>query len=393
MKIAILTSGILPVPAVQGGAVENLIDAYLEYNDANKLHDITVYSVYNDEVENHKSLSSDVNHYKYVKVNTVFSKIKKFFYKHLFKTPYYHYTIEYFLHEAIRDIKGQSYDIIVLENRPGYALALSKVTDAKLIYHIHNDVLNKTSSSGVQIFNLAYKIITVSDYINRQVQTINNDTDKIITVNNGIDLTLFHPNKLTRESVRQELNIQEDDFLMVYSGRVNKEKGIDVLIDALILLKDSHKIKLLVIGGSFFGNDFSEDAFYKSLREKAEQIPDRIIFTGFKPYNKIPDYLAASDLAVIPSVWDDPFPTTVLEAQAMGLPIITTNKGGIPEEVSPENAILLDVDENMTSNLSGAIEALYNNEQLCHKMSECSLIQSKYFKKEIYAEQFLKQLS
>jgi len=53
-------------------------------------------------------------------------------------------------------------------------------------------------------------------------------------------------------SVRQELNIQEDDFLMVYSGRVNKEKGIDVLIDALILLKDVPKIKLLVIGGSFF---------------------------------------------------------------------------------------------------------------------------------------------
>jgi len=393
MKIAILTSGILPIPAVQGGAVENLIDAYLEYNDANKLHDITVYSVYNDEVVNHKSLSSDVNHYKYIKVNTVFSKIKKFFYKHLFKNTYYHYTIEYFLHEAIRDIKGQSYDIIVLENRPGYALALSKVTDAKLIYHIHNDVLNDSSNNGLEIFNLAYKIITVSDYINRRIRTINNDTCKVITVNNGIDLTLFHPNKLTRESVRQELNIQEDDFLMVYSGRVNKEKGIDVLIDALILLKDVPKIKLLVIGGSFFGNDFSEDAFYKSLREKAEQIPDRIIFTGFKPYNEIPDYLAASDLAVIPSVWDDPFPTTVLEAQAMGLPIITTNKGGIPEEVSPENAILLDVDENMTKNLSAAIEALYNDEQLRHKMSECSLLRSKSFKKEIFAETFLKQLS
>jgi len=138
---------------------------------------------------------------------------------------------------------------------------------------------------------------------------------------------------------------------------------------------------------------FSEDAFYKSLREKAEQIPDRIIFTGFKPYNEIPDYLAASDLAVIPSVWDDPFPTTVLEAQAMGLPIITTNKGGIPEEVSPENAILLDVDENMTKNLSAAIEALYNDEQLRHKMSECSLLRSKSFKKEIFAETFLKQLS
>ena len=45
MKIAILTSGILPVPAVQGGAVENLIDYYLEYNNQHRLHDITVYSI------------------------------------------------------------------------------------------------------------------------------------------------------------------------------------------------------------------------------------------------------------------------------------------------------------------------------------------------------------
>lgn len=43
MKIAILTSGILPVPAVQGGAVENLIDFYLDYNERNNLHDITVF--------------------------------------------------------------------------------------------------------------------------------------------------------------------------------------------------------------------------------------------------------------------------------------------------------------------------------------------------------------
>ena len=45
MKIAILTSGILPVPAVLGGAVENLIDYYLEYNNQHRQHNITVYSV------------------------------------------------------------------------------------------------------------------------------------------------------------------------------------------------------------------------------------------------------------------------------------------------------------------------------------------------------------
>ena len=45
MKIAILTSGILPVPAVQGGAVENLIDYCLEYNERHSLHEIMLLSL------------------------------------------------------------------------------------------------------------------------------------------------------------------------------------------------------------------------------------------------------------------------------------------------------------------------------------------------------------
>ena len=71
MKIAILTSGILPVPAVQGGAVENLVDFYLEYNDKHRLHDITVYSVW------HPDLKSEVNHYKYIKVNNLLAQLKR----------------------------------------------------------------------------------------------------------------------------------------------------------------------------------------------------------------------------------------------------------------------------------------------------------------------------
>ena len=97
MKIAILTSGILPVPAVQGGAVENLIDFYLEYNDKHRLHDITVYSVWHPNVERCHVLQSDVNHFIYIKVETPLAKIKKHYLHHIHKgLEYYHYTIEYY---------------------------------------------------------------------------------------------------------------------------------------------------------------------------------------------------------------------------------------------------------------------------------------------------------
>lgn len=81
MKIAILTSGIRAVPAVQGGAVENLVDFYLEYNDRHRLHDITVYSVWHPDAEQHPALKSEVNHYKYMKVDSFVSKIRKAIYK------------------------------------------------------------------------------------------------------------------------------------------------------------------------------------------------------------------------------------------------------------------------------------------------------------------------
>ena len=79
MKIAIITSGILPVPAVQGGAVENLIDFYLDYNERKKLHDITIFSVYNKQVKLHPSLRSKINHYKYINTDSILYKFQRRF--------------------------------------------------------------------------------------------------------------------------------------------------------------------------------------------------------------------------------------------------------------------------------------------------------------------------
>ena len=106
----------------------------------------------------------------------------------------------------------------------------------------------------------------------------------------------------------------------------------------------------------------------------------------------MPDYLSIADVSVIPSIWDDPFPTTVLEAQAMGLPIITTRRGGIPEEVTEDNAILLNTDENFVDNLAAAILDLYQHPEKRKRMSAASLERSKLFDKETYAKNFFAAL-
>ena len=390
MKIAILTSGILPIPAVQGGAVENLTDFYLEYNNQHRLHDITIYSVWHPDVERHPALQSTVNHYVYIKVTGLWAKLKKKWYQLTRHEEYYHYTIEFYLQEAIKDISRRSYDIILIENRPAYALKLKEVSNAKLVYHLHNEKLDSKSEKALDIYNAATCIITVSDYIKSRVLTINHYDKKTTTVYNGIDLHAF--SSCNHSINRNNIGLQEDDFVMVFSGRVTAEKGIMQLIEAMTMLQDLPRIKLLVIGSSFYGNDDNENAFAKDLREKAAHLSDRIIFTGFIPYAQMPNYLRIADIAVIPSVWDDPFPTTVLEAQAMGLPIISTRRGGIPEEVTEESAILLDTNENFVDNLATAIRDLYQHPEKRKALGQAGLMRSKYFDKERFAKDFFKAI-
>lgn len=389
MKIAILTSGILPVPAVQGGAVENLTDYYLEYNNTHRLHDITVYSVWHPDVSTHPALLSTVNHYHYIKTNTWWARLKKRYYLKKHGTEYYHYSIEYFLHEAIKHLRQQNYDMVIMENRPGYAMKVKAVTGAKMVYHLHNEKLTADSGSCGDIYHAATRIITVSDYIKRSVQAISANDVKTVTVYNGIDLDAF---AATAAADRTQMGLSADDFVLLFSGRITQQKGILQLIEAMLLLNDEPRIKLLVVGSSFYGNALQETTFQQELRTKASPLANRIIFTGFVAYEAMPRYLKMADVAVVPSVWDDPFPTTVLEAQAMGLPIIATRRGGIPEEVSDGNALLLDTDDSLADSLAAAIRDLYLHPEKRKAMAEVSLQRSRLFSKETYAANFFKAL-
>ena len=182
MKIAVLTSGILPIPAVKGGAVENLIDFYLDYNQRHRLHDITVYSVGDPRVFSHPALlakGESANHYRYIEIWSFWSKVRKHLHKLLHGEQYYHYTIEYYLAEALRDISKKDFDVVILENRVGYALEVANRTKARIVIHLHNDFLNSETSEYQRIYDAASRIITVSEYISDRVKTIDANSRNI----------------------------------------------------------------------------------------------------------------------------------------------------------------------------------------------------------------------
>lgn len=389
MKIAILNSGILPVPAVLGGAVENLTDFYLEYNNRVKLHDITIYSVWDPKVMKHPAQSSCVNHYYYIDTTSfkarIERRIRKFFHS---KKEYYNYFIEFYFEKAFFDLKEKRFDYIILENCPGHAYKLSQRGYRNLILHLNNDLLNSESRYHDIIFNSLSLILTCSDYIKERVSTIQ-ACNKIQTLYNAIDTKIFLPQKSSHVS-RKQLGFSEDDFVIVYSGRINQDKGVSELIDAMLRIKKTSNIKLMIIGGSFFGNTNNEDFFIRSLKEKSKTLEERIVFTGFIPYEDVPYYLHLADIAVLPSMWDEPFGLTIAEALAAGLPLITTRSGGIPE-ICEGVAIIVDR-EQIVDNLANAILDLYHHPEKRALMAKASVERAQQFDKETYAKNFFAAL-
>ena len=120
------------------------------------------------------------------------------------------------------------------------------------------------------------------------------------------------------EEIRQQHNISRNEIVLLYVGRLIKEKGIQDVIHVIDKLrKDEFPIKLLVVGDGIYRNEL-EDLSINS---------NGIIFTGEIGYEELPKYCYASDILVLPT-YDDVWGLTINEGMACGLPIITSTSAG-----------------------------------------------------------------
>ena len=386
MKIAILTSGILPVPAVQGGAAENLIDYYLEYNEQHQLHDITVFSVYHSDVEKSPALKSHSNHYIYINRYSRWARLKAKLYGFFHPNDYYHYQLEYFFEQAYNKLRKQHYDLIILENRPGYALKLRNRTNIPIISHIHTDLVNPDLPQAETLIKANDGFICVSEYIKSRVISIGLPT-KAVVVYNGLDDQKFSNNNHNVSISRNLFGFKDKDFIVIYTGRIVPKKGVKELVEAIQLLNNEPDIKLLVVGGDNFGDSVSSNPYLDELHEMGRQMNGKVHFTGYVPYEQLPSYLSIADVAVVPSRINEALGMTCIEATAMGLPVIATNDGGIPETLEGQHHIIIDKEGDLPSQIAYAlikIKAYYHDYSGNHLTTR--------FTKVVYAESFFKAI-
>ena len=386
MKIAIITSGILPVPAVLGGAVENLIDYALEYNDAHHLHEITIYSIYNNKVNQHKALQSRANHYIYVNRNKLLTRIGAKLYSYLGRHYYYHYQLEYYFECVWQKLKNKQYDLIILENRPGFALQLTERCKVPIISHIHTNLLNEPSEKNKKIVKATTRFLAVSQYIKNEIRKVGVEKD-IRIVYNGLDSSYFYKKKSITIN-RGDLGFQDNDFIAVFWGRLVPKKGIKELLLAMQQLKEQKDVKLLVIGAPNYEDTLDQtNTFTEELRTIAKDLKNKVRFTGFISYSIIADYLSLANVAVIPSRINEAFGMTCIEACAMGLPVIATNDGGIPETLVGQKHIIIDKYKNMPTQIANAILKIKNN-YISYQGNKLN----QQFAKEVYAQSFFNNI-
>jgi len=183
---------------------------------------------------------------------------------------------------------------------------------------------------GTHYRHLTHKLIAVSDAARKVLLKAGVKEDKIRKINDGIDLAPFKPAEANAATLR-ELGIGADDFVIGATGRLgSKSKGIpDLLRAAPIVLEQAPHARFLLVGRS--------EPFIEELAESLK-LGDRVIFTGFR--TDVPQMLACMHLYVQPSI-RDAFPSSLLEAMAMGKPVVATHVGGIPEAVlSGETGLL-----------------------------------------------------
>lgn len=401
MKLAVITSGFLPVPASKGGAVETLLMNLLLENERKADLEFNIFSIY-DEKAIEDSKKYEKANFIFIKPPKILEKIDKIVFliaKNILKksnSQSYRFIFQrlYFLNKISKNLKKNDYDKVLLENHPTQYLALKwrknyQKYQNKYYYHCHNEFVGTYGCEC--IIKNTTKIICVSNFIKNSLEKkLEIDEDRCVVLRNGIDTEKFSNkiNEVEKQEIKEKYNIKNGEKILLFTGRLVPEKGIKELLEALSNVQIEN-LKLLVVGAAL--NKISVKTKYEmEIEELVKKINKNIIFTGYVEYKEIYKLYAIADIAVLPSIWDDPAPLTIIESMAAGLPIITTNSGGIPEYAKNGCAVILKRNENMIYNLKDAIIDVLSDKDKRGKMSEISKENVKKLNLDNYYFNFLK---
>jgi len=191
--------------------------------------------------------------------------------------------------------------------------------------------------------------------INRGVRPEN-----VIVSPNYVDEELFSPD-VDGKWVRQQLSIPSHEKMIIYMGRLSYEKGVNVLVKAFSIIQNNvYNAKLVIVGDGPEKDKLKEDC-------QKLNVPEKVVFIKFVTHNLVPNFLAASDIVVLPS-YNEGHPKFLIEAMIMSKPIVATDVPGINDVVIHfKEAVLVKAGD--ANALAKAIESLLKDEEFAYNLA------------------------
>lgn len=153
------------------------------------------------------------------------------------------------------------------------------------------------------------------------------DATRVTVVPCGVDLDRFAP--MEKEVARRTLGIPEGERIILFVGRIEPLKGIDILISAAAQLHDDENFRVLIVGG-----DARAEEEIAQLRSHASRldVDHHISFVGSVAHDELPLYYNAADVCVVPSYYES-FGMVAVESMACGTPVVASRVGGLTSTV------------------------------------------------------------
>lgn len=199
---------------------------------------------------------------------------------------------------------------------------------------------------------------------------------KIHLIPNGVDTNRFNPINLGQKSfLREKLKLPQNARIAIFTGRLVSYKGLPLLLKVWKEIRCKHENILLLLAGTGGLDIHNCEA---ELREyvKSAGLEKEVVFLG--AVQNVPDYLQAADLFVFPTE-NDAFPSSIVEAMACTLPVVTTPVGAIKTIVTHRETGLL-VQPGNFEQLFEALDVMLSDKAFASRLGEagCRMVQERY---------------
>lgn len=397
-SICIIVPGKLPIPNIMGGAIETLVTLILDENEKAQRARFIVISAWEegiiDATEKYKN-----SEFHYVRIKCVFLKkvINLINYIIAITTGNIDFFPSPFHWQVKKILKKVHADAVVVEHGvyKHFEFLLKTFERNQLYLHWHGT----GPSPDCKTRKVFGHFIAVSEFVKHLYKYDFNGYDtQFHLVLNGIDEDAFKKRISTeeREIIRKQYNVQNDDLLIIYCGRLVKEKGVKELISAVIKANNP-SIKLMIIGSSNFKNA-KVTSYIQELQSIITNHENQIFFTGYIDNKELYKYYQCADIQVVCSIYEEAAGLVNIEGMMSGLPLIVTNSGGILEYADHTCSVVLDKGNSLYSNsdasrlsdqLANAFLFYNRNRDELKRLSKNSVTCAIKFTKEQFYNRFI----